>query len=105
MKHSTKIACAGLALLTLSACAAGSTASHVAANGGDLSQLLLGFWHGIIAPVTLIVEVVNRFSPRSLPWSLHLYESSGTGVPYDVGFYFGLVGGPGILWSGWARRR
>jgi hypothetical protein len=26
-------------------------------------------------------------------------------VAYDVGFYFGLLGGPGVLLGGWSRRR
>ncbi|MDR3508552.1 MAG: hypothetical protein P4L64_11690 [Caulobacteraceae bacterium] len=69
-----------------------------------LSQLLLGFWHGIIAPVTLIVEIINHFWPHALPWRLHLYEAHETGVPYDVGFYLGLAGGPPVVWSSWSRR-
>ncbi len=98
---------AGLAVvaLALGACAAGSDASHHAAAGGIVSQLFLGLWHGIIAPVALLVEVVNLLSPHTLPWQMRLYESSGTGVAYDVGFYFGLPGGPGVLLGGWSRRR
>ena len=104
MKQSIKIGCAVVALLALGACTAGTSASHEAAAGGDLSQLLLGFWHGIIAPVTLIVEAVNRLAPHTLPWSLRMYEPGGTGVAYDVGFYFGLAGGPSLAWGSWRRR-
>jgi hypothetical protein len=93
------------ALLALSACAAGSGESQHAAAGGDISQLLLGFWHGLIAPVTLIVEVVDKFAPHLLPWTVRLYESRGTGVLYDLGFYFGLAGSPVIVLGGWSRRR
>jgi hypothetical protein len=98
---------AGLAViaLALAACAAGSDASHHAAAGGIVSQLFLGLWHGIIAPVALLVEVVNLLSPHTLPWQMRLYEPSGTGVAYDVGFYFGLLGGPGVIFGGWSRRR
>jgi hypothetical protein len=94
---------AGL-VLALAACAAGSNESQHAASGGVLSQLLLGFWHGLIAPVMLIVEVVDKFAPKLLPWSVRFYESRGTGVVYDVGFYFGLVGSPLLAHTGWSRR-
>jgi hypothetical protein len=94
----------GLAL-TLAACAAGSAESQHAASGGVLSQLLLGFWHGLIAPVMLIVEVVDKFAPHLLPWDVRFYESRGTGVVYDVGFYFGLVGSPVLAHTGWRSRR
>ena len=105
MKHALKIAGAAALLLILAGCVAGSAGSHHAASGGDLSAFLLGFWHGIIAPVTLIVEILNRFLPRLLPWHAQLYESSGTGLAYDVGFYLGLAGGPPIVFTSWSRRR
>lgn len=104
-RNLVKIAGLLLVVLALSACVAGSEESHHAAAGGLLSQLLLGFWHGIIGPVTLVVEVINHFAPHALPWQLHLYESTGTGWAYDVGFYFGLLGGPGAVLGGWSRRR
>ncbi|HXQ15649.1 MAG TPA: hypothetical protein VN814_13595 [Caulobacteraceae bacterium] len=94
---------AGL-VLTLAACAAGSAESQHAASGGVLGQLLLGFWHGLIAPVMLIVEVIDKFAPHLLPWSVRFYESRGTGVVYDVGFYFGLVGSPLLAHTGWRSR-
>ena len=108
MKQSVKVTGAVVLLLALGAlgaCTAGSEASQHAATGGDLSQFLLGFWHGLIAPVTLIVEVINRLAAHALPWNLHLYESKGTGAAYDIGFYLGLAGGPPIVWTGWSRRR
>ena len=104
MRQSVKIALGAVALTALSACVAGSPESQHAAASGLVSQVVLGFWHGIIAPVTLIVEIINRLAPHALPWDVHLYEAKDTGVPYDVGFYLGLVGGPSILWGGWRRR-
>jgi hypothetical protein len=92
-------------LAALSACVAGSAESQHAAAGGVLSQLLLGFWHGLIAPVTLIVEIVNYFAPHILPWTLRMYEPKGTGVLYDLGFYLGLAGSPVVIFRGWPRRR
>ncbi len=97
MKTTFKIAGALFLLTALTACAAGSADAHHMAAGGPLSQALLGFWHGLIAPVTLLVEVINAFAPHTLPWALHLYESSDTGVFYDIGFYLGLAGGPSIV--------
>lgn len=94
--------CVALALL-LAACAAGSPDARQAAGGGPLTLLVLGFWHGLIAPITLIIEVIQRFFPGVLPipqqW--HLYETSAASVPYDVGFYFGLAGGPTFAYSRW----
>jgi hypothetical protein len=105
MKTSARIAGAMVVVLVLSACAAGSTESQHAAQAGVLSQLLLGFWHGVIAPVALIVEVVNFFAPHLLPWTMRLYEPQGTGVVYDIGFYVGLSGGPTIIFSRRSRPR
>jgi len=93
----------GVLLLALSACVAGSAESHHAAAGGLIPQLLLGFWHGIIGPFMLIVEVINHFAPHALPWQVHMYETAGTGWAYDVGFYFGLIGGPGVIVGRWRR--
>ena len=105
MKRTLIVVCLAGFALALAACAAGSAKSQHAASGGVLSQLLLGFWHGLIAPVMLIIEVIDKFAPHLLPWDVKFYESRGTGVIYDVGFYFGLVGSPLIAHSGWRSRR
>jgi len=105
MKRAIKIAGAVVLVLALAACAAGSAESQHAAAGGDLSQFFLGIWHGLIAPVMLIVEVVNKLAPHALPWTVRFYESKGTGVAYDVGFYIGLVASPVFAGSRWSRRR
>ena len=104
MKRAVIVACAVVSVLALSACVAGSAESQRAAAGGALSQVLLGFWHGLIAPATLIVEIINRLAPHTLPWTVRFYESRGTGVIYDIGFYLGLVGSPTIVWTRWPRR-
>jgi hypothetical protein len=105
MKLSVKGAGALVVVLTLAACAAGSSESAHAAASGELSQFFLGIWQGLIAPVMLVIEVINRLAPHVLPWSVRFYEPKGTGVAYDVGFYLGLAGSPVILLSGWSRRR
>jgi hypothetical protein len=105
MKRPVKVLGALAVVLALSACAAGSAESSHAAAGGDLSQFFLGVWHGLIGPVMLIIEVINRLAPHTLPWTVRFFESKGTGVAYDVGFYLGLAGSPLALFSGWSRRR
>ena len=105
MLNAKKLALLALLPLTLAACVAGSEASHHAADGGTVSVLMLGFWHGIIAPVTLIGEVINLLAPHLLPWTFRVYETQQSGAVYDIGFYVGLLTGPSILWSGARRRR
>ena len=105
MKRGLLVAGTILLVLALGACVAGSAESQHAASGGLLTQILLGFWHGLIAPVMLIIEVVDKFAPKLLPWSVKFYEVRGTGVVYDIGFYFGLVGSPLLAHTGWSRRR
>jgi hypothetical protein len=104
MKRTACITCGLVLLLTLGACVAGSVESHHAAAGGEWQQFLLGLWHGIIAPVTLIIEIVNRLAPHALPWRVRLYEAADTGVAYDVGFYLGLAGAPSTVFGTWRRR-
>ena len=102
MKRAAKAVALTTILLALGACVAGSADSAHAASGGTLSQFFLGFWHGLIGPLTLIIEILGRFFPHFLPWKAHLYEAKAQGVAYDLGFYLGLAGSPVIIWS---RRR
>jgi hypothetical protein len=104
MRAGLKIAGILVLLCLLAACVAGSAESHHAAASGWISQLFLGFWQGILAPFMLVAEVVNVVRPNTLPWSVHMYETAGTGIAYDVGFYFGVLGGPGAILGGWSRR-
>jgi hypothetical protein len=97
-------ALAAFILLFVSACAAGSEASHTAAHGSALYQLIVGLWHGFIAPFTLIGEIINTIAPRTLPWTFRMYEVENGGSLYDLGFFVGLFGGPSVLWSGSRRR-
>jgi hypothetical protein len=104
MKIPLRGACLAL-LLAVSACAAGTNASHQAVQSGVLSELLLGFWHGLMAPFTLIGEIIDRLAPGALPWKFRFYESRDTSVIYDVGFFVGLFGGPSAIWTSSTRRR
>jgi hypothetical protein len=92
-----------LTVLGLTACVATSAASGQAAQGGSISEMMLGFWHGIIAPVVLIGEIIEAVTPSILPWSFRVYETQNTGVLYDVGFFVGLLAGPSLFWT--SRRR
>lgn len=92
-------------LVMVSGCVAGSEASQQAVQNGNLSQLLLGFWHGIIAPFTLIGEIINTFAPNSLPWTFEFYEVRGANVLYNAGFFIGMFVGPSGLWTAVTRRR
>jgi hypothetical protein len=97
MKRAALVTLVVLLGLALAACAAGSAESEHAASGGFIAQLALGFWHGLIAPIMLIVEIVDKLAPHLLPWSVKFYEARGTGVVYDVGFYLGLMGSPVLV--------
>jgi len=100
-KHLPKIVAASALLLLLAACAAGGPEARQAASGGPLSLFLLGLWHGIIAPVTLLVELAHRFLPSVVPWTIRMYEPGDPSVLYDLGFYLGLAGGPSIVVRRW----
>lgn len=96
MKPIARIACVLIGCSLLGACAAGSPDAHQMAQGSGLNQFLIGLWHGVIGPVTLVVELINRFAPHATPWKVHFFERD-SGVLYDVGFYLGLVFGPSVL--------
>ena len=96
----TMLGAVALALL-LAACAAGGVESQQAAQGGGVSQFLLGLWHGIISPVTLLVEIDHKLVPKIIPWSVRLYETRNATVLYDVGFYIGLAGAPSMAVRRW----
>jgi hypothetical protein len=104
LKQGGKYAVFTLLLLGLCACAAGSNDAQQASQAGGLSVFVLGFWHGLIAPLTLLVEVINEFATGALPWSPRMYQE-GAGVVYDIGFFIGIIAGPSILWTGSLRRR
>ena len=92
---------AGALLLLLGACAAGGVESGQAAHGGMLSMFLLGLWHGLIAPVTVLVEVGHRLWPHTIPWAVRVYETRANSVLYDVGFLLGVGGGPLVAARRW----
>ena len=99
MKRVLLVAVLVLAVLALSACAAGPN-SLVRTPGpdGDLAGFWRGLWHGVIAPVTFIVSLFTD--------SVNFYEVHNNGNWYDLGFVLGtgLLGGGGIMGSRSRRR-
>ena len=60
--------------------------------GGAVAGILLGLWHGIISPITLVLSFLNR--------NVQMYEVHNDGAPYNLGFFLGiaiLIGGLGFL--------
>lgn len=104
MNNAGKILAVAVLAAGLSACVAGSGEAAHAAGGGAISQILLGFWHGVIAPLTLLGEIINHFAPHLLPWKVGFYETRAAGVAYDFGFFLGLAGAPSFIGSRWSRR-
>ena len=57
----------------------GSTAD---ANG-NVAGIVLGAWHGVISPVTLIISFFNN--------EVQMYEVYNDGNQYNLGFLFGVA--------------
>ena len=51
--------------------------------GGHVAGILLGLWHGIISPVTLLISFLNS--------NVQMYEVHNDGGPYNLGFLLGLI--------------
>ena len=77
-------------LFVLSGCAAGSETF----SADDPAGFIAGFWHGLIAPIALIVRIFNR--------DVLIYEIDNIGIWYDVGFVLAIVsfGGGGAASRG-----
>jgi hypothetical protein len=69
------------AVVAQAGCAAGAN-PVVTPPGGDVAGFWQGLWHGIIAPITLIV---SWFSD-----SVGIYDVHNNGGWYDFGFMLGL---------------
>ena len=48
-----------------------------------VAGILLGIWHGIISPVTLVVSFINP--------NMQMYEVHNDGSQYNLGFLFGVA--------------
>ena len=76
----------------LTACAPGTVQFKPKPAG-----FLWGFWHGMIAPVSLIWHFFNH--------NVHMYETNNSGVWYDIGFFLAIAGCFGGASRGGCRRR
>jgi hypothetical protein len=52
-------------------------------GAGLVARAGAGLWHGIIAPVTLVISFFNS--------DVHMYEVHNTGSEYDLGFLLGVT--------------
>lgn len=50
---------------------------------GRTAGILLGIWHGIISPVTLVVSFINP--------NMQMYEVHNDGSLYNLGFWIGVA--------------
>ena len=87
MKKNLKIiAFIGLFTLILSGCTfAGDSSALTEGTPG----FLMGIWHGIIAPYTLIVRFFLE---------IKMYDIPNSGLGYDIGFLLGIIGAIPLGW-------
>jgi hypothetical protein len=50
---------------------------------GSVAGVLLGIWHGVISPVTLVISFFNK--------DVQMYEVHNDGSQYNLGFFLGIV--------------
>lgn len=50
---------------------------------GRVAGILLGLWHGLIAPVLLVGSIFNP--------ALQIYEVHNNGTEYNLGYLFGVA--------------
>lgn len=73
-------------ILCLSACTfAGDSSTLTAGTPG----FLMGLWHGLVAPLSLIARFFLDIEMYALP---------NSGVTYDLGFLIGIVGAIPVGW-------
>jgi hypothetical protein len=56
---------------------------NTADANGRVAGILLGIWHGIISPVTLVLSFVNQ--------GAQMYEVHNDGSQYNLGFLLGVA--------------
>jgi hypothetical protein len=90
-----------LALLILSACAAGP--NELVDTGPDPAGFWLGLWQGLISPITFVISLFTS--------EVNIYEVQNNGNWYDFGFMLGAAAalgggaGGGSASAGRVRRR
>ena len=77
------IAAIAVVALATAACLPGSGVASPRQPAG----FFLGIWHGWIAPLSLILGLLEP--------EVRIYEVYNTGIAYDFGFYVAVIGGFG----------
>lgn len=94
MRRPLALASAAVLLaLTLAACAATQAPD---ANVAGAPGFFLGFWHGLIAPVTFLISLFTD--------AVRVYAVPNLGRWYDFGFMLGIGGFSGGVFAGSRRR-
>ncbi|MBU0934743.1 MAG: hypothetical protein KKI09_10585 [Spirochaetes bacterium] len=93
MKKIVTILVLAAVVLSLSGCMPGDGKNTAEKPAG----FFWGAWHGIIAPVSLIVGIFNR--------SIRVYEVHNSGWWYDLGFWLLITGTIGGGSASASRRR
>lgn len=94
MHRSMTAASLVLLALVLAGCAATQAPD---ATVGGAPGFFLGFWHGLIAPVTFVVSLFTD--------AVRVYAVPNLGRWYDFGFMLGIGGFSGGVFAGSRRRR
>lgn len=93
-RSSTIAASLVLLCLVLAACTATQTPDATAAGAPGF---FLGFWHGLIAPITFVVSLFAN--------AVSVYAVPNLGGWYDFGFMLGIGGFSGGVFAGSRRKR
>jgi hypothetical protein len=64
---------------------------------GQAAGILLGIWHGIISPVTMVLSFVNK--------DVQMYDVHNDGSQYNLGFLIGVAILMVVLGAGVGSRR
>jgi hypothetical protein len=101
MKKTIIAAALLVAVLGLAACAPGPNAlKGTPGEDQKVAGFWMGLWHGMIAPISLVVSIFNR--------AVNVYEVHNSGLAYNIGFILGLtvsLGGGGGGAAAARRRR
>ena len=88
-------------LVIIAGCAPGpNPAVNTPNEQGRVATVWLGLWHGIIAPVTLIISIYDK--------TVHMYDVHNDGAWYNFGFLLGVgvfFGALGATAGSSSRRR
>jgi hypothetical protein len=56
---------------------------NTAGPRGSVASTLIGIWHGIISPITLVMSFINP--------NVQMYDVHNDGSKYNLGFLFGVA--------------